>query len=103
MTDDELHVIGRNVASVRVILEALERELRHIRIVREYLRPAQQTPDAPDQETADDIERLRAENKRLRQYAQHAASCGIFRFYMTDPPQRLPCDCGLDSIRKKTP
>lgn len=51
MTDAELEVIGRNLAAVRTMLEALERELFHVRVMQKYTRtdspPEAQRVSAP--------------------------------------------------------
>ena len=39
---------------------------------------------------ADEVAQLEAENKRLREYAQHKMGC--------DWREGKPCDCGLDAL-----
>lgn len=45
---------------------------------------------------------LKAENKKLRDYANHKDDCNIWRFNVHRYKSDNPCTCGLDNLLKES-
>ncbi len=96
LTDEELDEMKSYTGSLYARAEA---EIRELRAENAELQAESGTSQRMRQLQVADLEKLKAENAKLREYVEHRPSC--HRNIAITIPQAKICTCGLDDLLGK--